>query len=118
MNDDGFYEHNNNEGIWIEDDRFRESDVPVKCIATSTGQRDLGMFELNFRDESYLSFEGADVICEWKIELTETKELRQFYYNSIADAFLHISYKAREDGPLKAPAIDDLYIILTDETKG
>ncbi|HCN84890.1 MAG TPA: hypothetical protein DIT07_14925, partial [Sphingobacteriaceae bacterium] len=45
MNDDGLYEHNNDEGIWIDDDRFRESNVPVKSIATSTGQRDSGMFE-------------------------------------------------------------------------
>src|SRR5215470_12113539 len=45
----GNYEHNNDEGVWIDDPRFRESNVPVKGIATSTGQRDTGMFELNFR---------------------------------------------------------------------
>ncbi|MBK6642997.1 MAG: hypothetical protein IPG39_18100 [Bacteroidetes bacterium] len=64
------YEHNNDEGIWTEDTRFKESNVPAKAIATSTGQRDSGMFELSFRDERYLPFEGAGAISEWEIELT------------------------------------------------
>jgi hypothetical protein len=98
MNDDKNYEHNNDGGVWTDDDRFRESNVPVKSIATSTGQRDSGMFELNFRDERYLPFEGAGAISEWQIELTRNPELRQFDYSTISDIILHISYTAREEG--------------------
>ncbi|HCN84891.1 MAG TPA: hypothetical protein DIT07_14930, partial [Sphingobacteriaceae bacterium] len=76
------------------------------------------MFELNFRDERYLPFEGAGAISEWKIELTEAEELRQFDYYSISDVILHMSYTAREEAILKTPAIDNLKTILSDETKG
>jgi hypothetical protein len=51
MNSSGNYEHENDEGIWIDDDRFRTAHVPVTGIATSTGQSDSGMFEFNFCDE-------------------------------------------------------------------
>jgi hypothetical protein len=100
MGDSGNYERNNDEGMWIDDDRFRESNVPVKAIATSSGQRDSGMFELNFSDPRYLPFEGAGVITEWKIELTQDAELRQFDYSTISDVILHIHYTAREDAGL------------------
>lgn len=100
MNDAGAYEHNHDEGIWIDDDRFRSSNVAVKAIATSTGQRDAGLFELNFRDERYLPFERAGAISEWKIELTQDIDLRQFDYSTISDVILHINYTAREDAGL------------------
>ena len=103
------YEHANDEGVWIDDDRFRESNVPVKAVATSTGQRDSGMFELSFRDERYLPFEGAGAISEWKIELTQDADLRQFDYSTIADVILHISFTAREDaGLFKTNAVTHL----------
>jgi hypothetical protein len=34
----------------------------MQSIATSHAQNDSGMFELNFRDERYLPFEGAGAI--------------------------------------------------------
>jgi hypothetical protein len=43
INSIGNYEHENDEGLWIDDDRFRTSNVPVTSIATSTGQNDAGM---------------------------------------------------------------------------
>ena len=52
-----------------EDDRFMTNWAPVQAIATSTGQNDSGLFELNFRDERYLPFEGAGAISRWRIEL-------------------------------------------------
>ena len=97
MNNEGNYEHNNDEGVWIDDMRFRSSSVPVKSIATSSGQNDAGMFELNFRDERYLPFEGAGAISEWKIELTTDKDLRQFDYSTISDIIISLNYTARED---------------------
>jgi hypothetical protein len=94
------YEHENDEGVWIDDDRFRTTYVPVTSIATSTGQNDSGMFEFNFRDERYLPFEGAGAISDWMIELSQEKEFRQFDYSTIADVILHVKYTAREAGGL------------------
>jgi hypothetical protein len=99
MGDEG-YVHNHDGGLWIDDDRFRTTTVPVTSIATSTGQNDAGMFEFNFRDERYLPFEGAGVISDWMIELSTEKELRQFDYSTISDVILHLKYTARENGGL------------------
>lgn len=38
-------------------------------IATSNAQNDSGTFELNFRDERYLPFEGAGAISKWRLDL-------------------------------------------------
>ena len=100
MNSAGTYEHENDEGVWIDDMRFRSSNVPVTSIATCTGQTDDGLFEFNFRDERYLPFEGAGLISDWVIELAAEKELRQFDYETIADLILHVNYTARESGGL------------------
>ena len=100
MNSKGNYEHENDEGMWIDDDRFRSSNVPVTSIATSNGQNDAGMFEFNFRDERYMPFEGAGTISDWEIELSTEKELRQFDYSTISDVILHLNYRARENGGL------------------
>jgi hypothetical protein len=109
MNSDGNYEHMHDEGILIDDDRFRSSNVPVQSIAITTGQSDPGMFELNFRDERYLPFEGAGAISEWKIELTTDEALRQFDYSTISDIIIHLNYTAREDaGLFKEKAVDHI----------
>ncbi|KAK3986939.1 hypothetical protein QBC44DRAFT_401619 [Cladorrhinum sp. PSN332] len=89
----------------IGDDRFRQGDpVPVKSVAISSGQQDAGLFELNFRDERYLPFEGAGVISEWKMELPTA--VRQFDYETIADVVLQFRYTSRADELLK-PAAED-----------
>lgn len=63
-------------------------------ISSSTANNDSGVFELNFRDERYLPFEGAGAISEWKLELPAN--LRSFNYDTISDVLLHISYTAQE----------------------
>lgn len=98
MSSSGDYEHEHDEGVWIDDDRFRSSSTPVTAIATSTAQSDPGLFDLNFRDERYLPFEHAGAISRWAIELTPEKELRQFDHSTIADVVMHLSYTARESG--------------------
>jgi Tc toxin complex TcA C-terminal TcB-binding domain len=45
-----------------DDPRFLRDHVLLQSIATSSAQNDSGMFELNFRDERYLPFEGAGAI--------------------------------------------------------
>lgn len=100
MNAEGNYEHEHDEGLPLDDARFRSIHVPTKAIATSTAQQDSGMFELDFRDERYLPFERAGAISTWQIELTTDTDLRQFDYATIADVILHMSYTARESGGL------------------
>ncbi len=80
------------------DDRFQDYFGVIQQIVTSTGQNDSGLFELNLRDERSLPFEGAGVISTWRLELPG--ELRQFDYNSISDAILHMRYTARPGGGL------------------
>jgi hypothetical protein len=70
--------------------------LPQTAIATSTGIVDTGMFELNFRDERYLPFEGAGAISTWHLELPQA--IRCFDYDNIADVVLHLSYSARSGG--------------------
>ncbi|KAK3385121.1 hypothetical protein B0H63DRAFT_510034 [Podospora didyma] len=86
------------------DERFRNDTVPVKSVAISSGQQDTGVFELNFRDERYLPFEGAGVISKWMVELPTA--VRQFDYDSIADVVLHFRYTSLADPLLKSAAED------------
>jgi hypothetical protein len=87
-----------------DDSRFRDEIAAIQSIATSRAQNDSGMFELNFRDERYLPFEGAGAISKWHIKLN--KDFRQFDYNTITDVMLQISYTAREGGAtLQAGAV-------------
>ena len=83
-------------------------------IATSTAQNDSGVFELNFRDERYLPFEGTGAISEWDISFPGA--VRQFDLNSINDIIFHIKYTARYKGDLVAAAnasVTDLFNMLT-----
>ena len=110
------------DGMPSDDPRFVESNIPVKAIAVSNSQNDSGVFELSFRDERYLPFEGAGVISDWLLELFNSsapdlgKALRQFDYSTISDAILHIKYTAREDvGPFKNGATAHLEEYFTPE---
>jgi hypothetical protein len=110
------YAHNSNDGVPMDDAKFIENNIPVKAIAPSNAQNDSGLFELNFRDDRYLPFEGAGVISRWSMELFTDqtdldfgRSLRQFDYETISDAIVHIKYTAREDaGPFNDSAIGNL----------
>lgn len=78
------------------DARFVSNFAAIQSIATSHGQNDSGLFELNFRDERYLPFEGAGAISRWRIELL--RETNAFDLNSLTDVVLHLKYTAREGG--------------------
>lgn len=68
----------------------------IQSIATSGGRNDAGMFELNFRDERLLPFEGTGVVTRWRIELPT--KVRQFDYDTISDVVFHVNYTALEGG--------------------
>ncbi|HKH82373.1 MAG TPA: hypothetical protein VKA25_01680 [Gemmatimonadales bacterium] len=100
---DGYPHNTDADGLPADDDRFMENSIPVQAIAASNAQNDSGVFELSFRDERYLPFEGAGAISKWSLELFSDnsadfgKPLRQFDYDSISDAVMHVKYTARED---------------------
>jgi len=113
--ENGFPRNIDDAGLPVDDPRFVENNIPVKAIAASSGQNDSGVFELSFRDDRYLPFEGGGVISEWSLELFNDsnddfgRPLRQFDYNTISDAILHIKYTAREDvGAFKNGAVNNL----------
>jgi hypothetical protein len=81
-----------------DDPRFIHNFAAVQSIATSHGQNDSGLFELNFRDERYLPFEGAGVVSEWRIDLP--RECNAFDFETISDVIIRLSYTAREGGEL------------------
>ena len=109
--DNGYPRNIDDQSLPASDDRFTENNIPVKAIAASNSQNDSGVFEMSFRDERYLPFEGAGAISEWSLELFSDlpannpdpgnpdfgKPLRQFNYSAISDAILHVKYTARED---------------------
>jgi hypothetical protein len=78
------------------DPRFRDQIGAVQSIATSSGQNDSGLFELNFHDERYLPFEGAGVVSDWLVDLPQ--DSNQFDFSTIADVVMHLRYTAREGG--------------------
>ena len=80
------------------DDRFVINFAAMQSIATSHAQNDSGMFELNFRDERYLPFEGAGVVSRWRIELPI--DTNAFDLNTLTDVVMHLKYTAREGGEI------------------
>ena len=82
--------------LGTDDPRFVDNLAAIQSIATSHAQEDSGMFELNFRDERYLPFEGAGSISRWRIELPP--DTNQFDFRTIADVILHVRYTARDSG--------------------
>jgi hypothetical protein len=118
----GGYARVGSKGEGSKDSRFEDNLGAIQSIVTSNAQNDSGVFELNFRDERYLPFEGAGVISEWRLELP--KEFRQFDYDTISDVVLHVRYTAREGGEsLKQQAVAELQkgvdkILLKESGKG
>jgi len=111
------YGRNIDSGVFQDDDRFKDSVGAIQSIVTSSAQNDSGLFETNLRDERYLPFEGAGAISEWRIELSQDKDFRQFDYNTISDIILHLRYTARDGGGiLKGKAIEELRTILSGAT--
>jgi hypothetical protein len=101
------------------DERFAYNTNAVQSIATSSAQNDSGIFELNFRDERYLPFEGCGAISSWELNLPSV--VKQFDYNTISDVILHIKYTARDGGeplnggePFKKVVNDSLIGIMND----
>jgi hypothetical protein len=78
------------------DPRMVRSYAAREAIATSSGQNDSGMFELNFRDERYLPFEYQGAVSRWRIELPP--ENNYFDMDTLSDVIVNLNYMSREGG--------------------
>jgi hypothetical protein len=79
-----------------DDPRIVSMYAATEAIATSSGQNDSGMFELNFRDERYLPFEFSGAVSRWRIELP--LENNHFDMETQSDLILHLNFTTREGG--------------------
>jgi hypothetical protein len=72
----------------------------IQSIVTSSGQNDAGMFELAFRDDRLLPFEGvgaqaaAGAGANFRFDLS--RDHNRFDFDSIADLILTVRYTARD----------------------
>ena len=78
------------------DPRFAYDFAATDSIATSTAQNDSGMFEVNFRDERYLPFEGAGAVSQWRLVMPA--DCNAFDFETITDVILNLRYTARNGG--------------------
>ncbi|MDC0749965.1 Tc toxin subunit A-related protein [Polyangium mundeleinium] len=105
MKTTGAYARNDQPGQ--PDPRFLDHYGAVQSIVTSSGQSDAGLFELVFRDERYLPFEGVGAYSTWKIELDG--KTNRFDPTAVHDVVLHVRYTARDGGDaLKNSALSAL----------
>ena len=91
-----------------DDSRFDDYYGTVQSIVTSSAQSDSGLFETNLHDDRYLPFEAMGVAgSQWQLSLPA--DVRQFDFDTITDAVIHVRYTAREGGEtLKAAAVGNL----------
>jgi hypothetical protein len=99
-----------------EDLRFSTTHVPISSIAVSTGQNDPGVFELDFKGDRFMPFEGAGAISQWRIELNGS--FRQFDYDTITDVVMHLRYTSLDGGAAlgvpAAAAVQDYIATIAD----
>lgn len=97
------------------DSRFVRTIAAGQSIATTAGQNDSGMFELIFRDERLLPFEGTGAISRWRVELPS--ESNWFDLDTVTDVILHIRYTSLDAGhALRAAAFESACLRLPSET--
>jgi hypothetical protein len=78
------------------DPRFIYNYSATQSVATSTAQNDSGMFEVNFRDERYLPFEGFGAVSLWLLSMP--KFCNDFDFETITDVILNLKYTSRDGG--------------------
>jgi hypothetical protein len=78
------------------DGRFRYDFAATESIATSTAQNDSGMFEVNFRDERYLPFEGFGVVSQWQVWMPP--DCNAFAFETISDVIFNLKYTSCPGG--------------------
>jgi hypothetical protein len=67
-----------------------------ESIAVSRGVNDSGLFELNFRDERYLPFEGTGAVSSWRLSMPKSTNL--FSFLAVSDIVIQLKYTAFNGG--------------------
>jgi hypothetical protein len=80
---------------------------PNQQVALSGGINDYGMFELNYRDERYLPFEGTGSVSSWKLRVFDKSQNKELL-KTISDVIVKISYTAFSGGEAFAGAVEAL----------
>jgi hypothetical protein len=88
-----------------DDPRVIRRYAATEAIATSTGQNDAGLFEVNFRDERYLPFEFQGAVGRYRIELPPENNF--FDLATVTDLIIHLRYTAREGGDVLRSAASE-----------
>jgi hypothetical protein len=78
------------------DPRIVRQYAATEAIATSGGNNDSGLFELNFHDDRYLPFEFRGAVSKWRIELPPDNNY--FDMDTLSDVIVHLNYTSREGG--------------------
>lgn len=97
------YESLRDPGDRSDAEQFVYDVVPAQSIVTSSGQSDSGLFQLDFRSEKVLPFEGAGAVSRWRLELDPLSQ--SFDTRTITDVILHMQYTARDGGTTFAQAV-------------
>jgi len=87
-----------NDSAGVHDDVIKYEGA-MQQIGVSKGVNDSGVFELNFRDERYLPFEGTGAVSRWKLEMP--KASNQINFDSISDVIINLKYTSLFDGGLR-----------------
>jgi hypothetical protein len=91
--------------IQANDPRVHYQYGATESIATSNGENDAGMFELNFCEDRYLPFEYAGAVSRWKLDIP--REHNHFDLDSLSDVLMHLKYTAREGGDILKEAASE-----------
>jgi hypothetical protein len=76
-----------------------------ESIATSSGQNDSGLFELNLHDERYLPFEFQGAVSRWRFELPH--ENNYFPRETLTELSMQMNLTSREGGELLRRAANE-----------
>ncbi len=87
------------------DPRIVRSYGAREAIATSSGQNDSGLFELNFRDERRLPFELHGASCRLRLEMR--RENNYFPMETLTDLIVNMNLTARESGEMARRAASE-----------
>ncbi|HTC22600.1 MAG TPA: hypothetical protein VK859_17215, partial [bacterium] len=98
------------------DPRFFYNFAATQSIATSTAQNDSGLFEVNFRDERYLPFEGSGVVSQWLLSMPP--DSNAFDFETITDVILNLKYTARDGGAALAGAAKQAAVMPGPQVQG
>jgi hypothetical protein len=65
-------------------------------VCLSRTQDDAGVFELNFRDERYLPFEGTGAVSSWRLSIP--RPTNRFDLAALSDVIINLKYTALDGG--------------------